>query len=237
MTVFNKIVVTLLLLAVIPIITIGLIVPREAVELLAGGLDDLESQMDPSVSGVWLLLRVVLAVVINGVLVVLLYLQVRRAAAFGVPVQQVEGGEAEIAVNGIVAQLEYHIDPLPGVLDVKPTVIPRRRGVEVALEIEMTADVNLPANVEQISAATRRVIEGELGLKLKGKPKLKLRTIPFPEPMARAGVSGPAVGVLAEKTVDREPARFDKELLKQADLEDEAHLGDIDEQGSAELTR
>ena len=235
MALFNRIVVTLLLLALIPIITIGLIVPFEAVELLGDTLDELESQLDPSVSGVSLLLRVVLAVLIDGLLVVLLYLEVRRAVAFGVPVRQVEGREAEIAVNGIAAQLTYHLDPLPGVLDVKPTVIPRRRGVEVALEIEMAADLNLPANVEQISMVTRRVIEGELGLELNGKPKLKLRTVPFPEPLARTKIPGSDSRVADAKAVELETARLDEEVLELIEIEEKAQLGDIDEQGSAEL--
>ena len=236
MALFNKIVVTLLLLALIPIITIGLIVPREAVELLGDTFDDLESQLDPSVSGVWLLLRVVLAVLVDGLLVILLYLEVRRAVAFGVPVRQVEGGEAEIEVNGIAAQLTYHLDSLPGVLDVKPTVIPRRRGVEVALEVEMAADLNLPANVEQISMVTRRVIEGELGLQLNGKPKLKLRTVPFPEPFAQTAVPEPKSRVVGGKTVKPEPAGLEEEGLELIEMEDEAQLGDIDEQGSSELS-
>lgn len=211
MTLFNRIVVTLMLLAMIPIITVGLIVPREAIQFLADGLDQIETRLDPSVSGVWLLVRVGLALLVDGLLVVLLYLQVRRPAAYGVPVQQVEGGEARIAVSSIEEQLEYHIDPLPGVLHVKPTVIPRRRGVEVALEIEVVADLNLPANIEDISTVARRVVEHGLGLRLKGKPKLNLRTVPYPEPETSPEIQHPAFAVRDDEPSAEEPARLGDE--------------------------
>ena len=136
MATFNRILVIVLLLALIPIVTVGLIVPREAVELLLDGLDQLYDQLDESVSVGWLLVRVALALAIDALLVGLLYLQLRRPTEYGVPVKRVKGGDAHITVDSIVAQLEYHLDPLPGVLDIKPTIIPHRRTVEVLLEVE-----------------------------------------------------------------------------------------------------
>jgi len=192
MTSFNRIVTTLLLLVLIPIVTIGLIVPREAVQLLGDWLDQVEDRLDSSVSALELLIRVVLALLIDALLVLLLYLQVRRPADYGVPVRRVKAGEAQIAVDSVVGQLEYNIDPLPGVLGVEPKIVRHRRGIEVALEIETVADVNMRANIEEISAVARRVIEEDMGLKLKGKPRLNLRTVAFPEPMTPAKTPGPA---------------------------------------------
>lgn len=192
MTSFNRIVTTLLLLVLIPIVTIGLIVPREAIEVLGDWLDQLEDRLDSSVSALELLVRVVVALLIDALLVLLLYIQVRRPAEYGVPVRKVKSGEAQIAVDSVVAQLVYHIDPLPGVLGVEPKIVRHRGAVEVALEIETVADVNMRANIEEISAVARRVIEQDMGLKLKGKPRLNLRTVAFPEQVTTAKTPVPA---------------------------------------------
>jgi hypothetical protein len=215
---FNRIVVTLLLLALIPIITVALIVPQEAVDLVQEGLDRIEGQLGASVSTQELMIRVGLALLIDVVLIFLLYLELRRPAKHGVPVRQVKGGEAQIAIDSVIAQLEYHLDPLPGVLDVKPDVIPRRGGVEVALEVEMAADANMAANIEELSAITRRVVEEEMGLKLKGKPKLNLRTVPSPRPVTSPELFGPTAPEVDEGLGEAEPTDF----------------GEVDEPGSTD---
>ena len=179
MNLFNRIVVTLLLLSLIPIVAVSLIAPHEAIELLRDTLDEIEGG-DESLSAGQLLLRGGLVVLIDALLVFVLFLQVRRPSAPGVRVRQAEGGDAQIAVSSIVSRLEYHVDCLSGVLGVKLKVAARRRGVEVALDVETVADVYLPTMIEEISAVTRRVVEEEMGLQLKGKPKINLRTVAYP---------------------------------------------------------
>jgi hypothetical protein len=193
MNLFNRIVVIFLLLALIPIITVGLIVPREAVQLLRDGLDQFEGQLGASVSTGRLVVSVGLALLIDGLLIFLLYLQVRRPGQRTVPVQQVKGGQAQVAVSSIVDRLVYRLDRLPEVLQVKPKVSGHRRGVEVVLDVETAAKVNMPAMVEEISALTRRVVEDELGLRLKGKPRLNLRAVSYPEPIALGEAAPPDV--------------------------------------------
>ena len=145
MNLFNRIVVTLLLLALIPIVTVSLIVPGEAVQLLQDALDDAEVEESPS--WVQLIFRGGLALVIDAVLVFLLYLEVRRRrGARVVPVRAAEGGEAHVAVDSIVSRLEYHVDRLPGVLGTKIEVSGRRRGVEAQLDVETVADTLIVLN-------------------------------------------------------------------------------------------
>jgi hypothetical protein len=192
MKLFNRIVVTLLLLALIPIVTVGLIVPREAVELLGDRLAEIEDGLPESMSAGRLVVSGALALLIDGLLVFLLYLQVRRKSAGIVPVRLAEGGKAQIAVSSIVNRLGYHVDRLPGVLDTKIEVAGRRRGVEVQLDVETTADVYLPTIIEEVNTVTRQVVEEEMGLKLKGKPKINLSTVPYPsEPVAPGSVEEP----------------------------------------------
>jgi hypothetical protein len=229
MNVLNRVVTILLLLALIPVFTVGLIAPREAIELLRDGLDELHAQLDPSPSTVQMLIRVLLAVVIDAVLVFLLYLQVRRPVQEGVPVKRVEGSEAQIAIDSVVGRLSYQIDRLPGVLSVEPSVVSRRRGVEVALDIEMAADVNLTANIEQVSAVARGVVEDDLGLKLRGKPKINLRTVPYPEP-------APAVEIERELPAepDAGPELGGPAPAADAELIGDSGAGEVHEPGSVD---
>ena len=231
MATFNRIVVTLLLLALIPIVTIGLIAPQEGIQLLHDLLDEIESRLDPSPSNLQTLIVVLLALVINLILVILLYFELRRPTATTIPVQQVEGGEAQIAVDSVVSRVGYQVDRLPGVLAVTPTVIPRRGKVEVVLDIEMAANGNLSTNIEEISAVTRRVIEDDMGLKLKGKPKLNLRTVEYPSSVS---VEDPAVPAIDAWPSDEELGVNVDVKVDRAEVDQELNSESADEPGSTD---
>ncbi len=177
---FNKVVVALLLLALIPVCTIGLIVPREALELLQEGIDTLLERVDGSPSIWQLVLSGLLALLIDVVLIALLYFQFRRTDRTTVRVSQVAGGEAEIMLDALANRLKYYIDLLSDVLDVEPRIAARGKSVEVTVDVETATHVDLPAKAEEISNVIRRVVE-ELGLQLKGAPKLRLSIAPYPE--------------------------------------------------------
>jgi hypothetical protein len=234
MAAFNRVVVTLLLLALIPIVTVGLIVPEEGIQLLRDLLDEIDSRLDPSPSTLQTLIVVVLALVIDVMLVILLYLELRRPAPASVPVRRVEGGEAQIAIESVVSRVGYQVDRLPGVLAVTPTVIPRRGGVEVVLDIEMAANGNLSTNIEEISAVTRRVIEEDMGLKLKGKPKLNLRTVEYPGPAPVEEIQGPFVPTFDEAPSDEELGVSADPERGQANVDQELNAESMDEPGSAD---
>ncbi len=231
----NRIIATLLFLVLIPVVTVGLIVPREAIELVRDGLNQLDDQLNPSVSVGWLVLRVGLALLVDGLLVFLLYLQLRRPAERAVSVPKIEAGEAQIAIDSVVDRLRYHVDGLPGVLDVTPRILPRRRRVEVTLDIEMAADVNVPISIEEISAVTRQVIEEEMGLKLKGKPKLHLRTVAFPERAASAGIPGPSLAMTEAGDGEEDAAGLEQQWQAPAAVDKDVRSGEVDEPGSADI--
>jgi hypothetical protein len=103
-------------------------------------------------------------------------------------------------VSSVVNRLKYHIDTLPGVLDVKPKITAYRRGVEVVLDVAITADANMPTKIEEISTVARQVIEDDMGLRLKGKPQLNLRTMAVPESMLPKAETPPEVEKEAPET-------------------------------------
>lgn len=235
MTSFNRIIATLVFLVLIPVITVGLIVPREAIELVRDWINQLDDQLNPSVSVGWLVLRVGLALAVDGLLIFLLYLQLRRPVERAVSVPRIKGGEAQIAIDSVVDRLRYHVDGLPGVLDVMPKIVPHRRGVEVTLEIEMAADVNMPTSIEEISAVARQVIEEEMGLSLKGKPKLHLRTVAFPERAASVEILSPSFAATRAGDGEEDVADLQQPGQATAAVDKKIKSGEVDEPGSADI--
>jgi hypothetical protein len=228
MSTFNRILTTLLLLALIPIVTVALIVPQEAVQLLLDGLEQIDDQLDSSVSVGEMVVRVGLALLVDAVLVILVYLELRRSPKYGVPVRQIKGGDARIATDSIVDRLTYKIDQLPGVLAVEPQITARRRGMEVTLQIEVVADAHMRANIEEISVVTRQVVEEEMGLNLVGKPKLNLRTVLYPESLAGTEVMEPDLAALESA---QEATRRDEDEFAFPDTGSDTEIGGADEPG------
>jgi hypothetical protein len=234
MNVFNRIVVTLLLLVLIPLVTVVFIVPNEFVQVLLDWLQPLEDQLADSMSASRLLIGGVLALLIDAILVFLIYLEVRRRPTGTVPVPKVEGGQAQIAVDSVVDRLKYHIDRLSGVLDVDPQVSSHRRGVEIVLNVDLSTNVNMREKVEEISALARLVVEDEIGLKIHGKPRINLRTVALPGPLGEAGPEGleayeeldtfdePAVAVLEQEKAEEPAAWEEAEIVPPEEIEEEA---------------
>lgn len=179
MRLFNKLIVVLLLLGLIPVCTIGLIVPREALELIQEGIDALLKRVEGPLSTWQLVLSGLLALIVDAGLIVLLYLQFRPRAQTAIRVSQVASSEAEIVVDALANRLRYYVDLLSDVLEVEPHILVRGDEVQVALDVETATYVDLPVKAEEIGNVARRVVE-ELGLSLHGAPKLRLRIAPYP---------------------------------------------------------
>lgn len=191
MQLFNKAVVVFLLLALIPVCTIGLVVPHEALDLLYRGSGELLERTEGPTSALQLVLAGLLALLINVILVGLLYFQVRRPTLTTVRINQVSAGQANVVIAALASRLEYRIDQLCDVLDVKSHISAAGNKVEVTLDIETSAESNLPTKAEQLSTVARQVIE-ELGLELKGKPKLNIRMAPYPALPTGSAAADPA---------------------------------------------
>jgi hypothetical protein len=182
-------------------------------------------------------LRILLALLVIGLLAFLIYLELPRPAVSSVRVHRVEGGEAQIVVESVVDRLSYQVDQLPGVLSVVPTVVPDRRGVEVSLDVEMAVDGNLAASIEEISAITRRVVEDDLGLRLKGKPRLNLRTVEDPGPLPGVVTKSAAPDLVIDEKVEDEPAGLEDDRPNTAiEIEPEPdQVREVDEQETIEM--
>jgi len=176
---FNRVVVNLLLLATIIVATIVLVVPRPVIEVLQEWLWNLDMNLALADPLVLLVAGVALALLVDVVCVVLIWLEFRRGRqSRAIRVQSISGGEAELAVDSIARRLERSISRLDGIVLVQPNVWGRRGGVEVELDLETSPEVDVPTKTEEVCQVTREAVEDKMGLKLR-KVRVNIKYAPY----------------------------------------------------------
>lgn len=183
MNVVNRLLIILLILALIVLIALIVIVPKQTFQLGSQALDGAGRFSDAWSTQNWALFasgRVILGGALILLLLVFLWLQLRRPRKKTIRTQKVAGGEAEIAVDSVAQRLAYNIDQLPDVIKVSPRITSRARGVDIDLILETAPDIDVPMKTEEVLEVTREVIEERMGLKL-GKVNVKIKYAPYPK--------------------------------------------------------
>ena len=203
MKTFNRVVVVLLLLVTIIVMSIVLVVPRPAIEVLRQRLWNLDASLALVAPLVLLVVGVALALLVDVVCAVLIWLEIRRRRPRAIRVQSISGGQAELTVDSIARRVEHNVSQLNGVISIKPNVWGRRDGVEVGLDLETSPEVNVPAKTEEVCQVTREVVEDEMGLKLR-KVRVNIKYAPYPTepPMVSEDISLPIEPPMALDTSD-----------------------------------
>jgi hypothetical protein len=186
MEVFNRVLVTLLLIVLCATLIWAMLQPLQIVEALrltANGLEDV------MYSNYFLYLGIAAAALF--VVLVLFWLEVRRRARKTVKVYQVSTGDVELSVSSIGQSLVHYIDGLSGVVKVRPRIISRGKALDVVLNVETRPDVDVPAKTSEICQVARDVVEGKLGLHLR-KIQANIKYAPYPrgaEPVGAAAAT------------------------------------------------
>ena len=178
MNTFNRAVVVLFLLATIIVMTIVLVVPRPAIEVLQQWLWNLDANLSLVDPLILLVVGVALALLVNVVCAVLIWLEFRQRRPKAIRVQSVSGGKAELAVESVARRLERNISRLDGVAFIQPNVWGKRGGVEVELNLETDPEVDVPTKTEEVCQVTREAIEDKMGLKLR-KVRVNIKHAPY----------------------------------------------------------
>ena len=189
MKTFNRIVMILLILAAFFVVTIGLFVPAESLAVIRGAADNTLYTMNrirPEFILSFRALLILCAVFVDALLVGLLVLEVRGPAKHTLRVQRVGGGEVVVTAESLVERLQYQIDQLADVIGVRARVMPRGGGVDVEVNLQTSADVNVPEKAEQVLEITRQVVDDKMGLKLARKPRVNVHAMPTPGVPSRA---------------------------------------------------
>jgi len=194
MNTFNRVVVILLLLATIIIMTVVLVVPRPVIEVLQWWLWNLDMNLELTSPPILLVVGVALALLVDVVCAVLIWLEIRRRRPRAIRVRSISGGQAELTVESVARRLEHNISQLDGVTFVKPNVWGKRGGVEVELDLETSPEVDVPTKTEEVCQVTREAVEDKMGLKLhKVRVNIKYASYPTEPPMASKDISLPII--------------------------------------------
>ncbi len=189
MNTFNRIMMVLLILAVFFLVTVGLAVPQQSLEVINRAASSALGAMNRIRYEFIVPFRALLilcAVFVDILLVGLLLLELRGPARRTIRVQRVGGGEVVVTAESLAERLEYQIDQLADVIGVKARVAPRGGGVDVQVSLQTGADVNVPEKAEQILEITRQVVEDKMGMKLARKPRVNVHAMPTPGVPSRA---------------------------------------------------
>jgi hypothetical protein len=173
---FNRAVTVLLFVVLMIVVPIVMIIPDTIIAFLQQSLSVLSSGMNVFLRVIMVLAGIIFFIVCG----LVLYLEFRRPARKRVKLEKISGGEVELAVESIQQRLEYRVDQLPDVIKVSPKVTPRRKSVDVELNLETTPDIDVPSKTEEVCEVAREVVEGRMGLKLR-KIKVNIKHAPYAE--------------------------------------------------------
>jgi hypothetical protein len=184
MSIFNKVVVVLLLLVAMILVPLILIFPEQAESALRYTADIIHANLE------WLnglspmaQIGIRLALAFLGVIVFLIGLLflVLEVFRFRRKTVRLKDRSGEVMVDSITGHLTYHLDLLPDVLRVRPQVVSRGKTVRVTVYVETPPEVNVPEKSAEVQETARQVIEEQLGLETKGEIKVIVRPIAYPK--------------------------------------------------------
>ncbi|HZQ09600.1 MAG TPA: hypothetical protein VFD70_23690 [Anaerolineae bacterium] len=113
--------------------------------------------------------------------VLLLYLELMPSGKMRMHLKSIQGAEVLMSADAITTQLQYALDPLPGVIRATPRVA-RGKGdaVDVFVDMLTTADIDIKQKTDEVMDMTRSVLEGGLGLRV-GKVQIKIEQMKPPK--------------------------------------------------------
>ena len=192
MNTVNRVVLVILLLAVMVMCSFVLVLPVETLQTVGQLSRELADEIARIRPVARLPVGILLALIVNVVALVLIILEGGRRAPTSIKVEQVTGGEATLAVSSIADQLKVEVKQLPGVMQAKPRVSARRKGVVIEIDAKIAAQTGVRGEAEKIVETARRVVEEKMGLKLARPPKVNIEAVRPPrgeEPTENAATS------------------------------------------------
>lgn len=211
MNTVNRVVLIILLLLTMVLCSLILVVPLQSLQIVSRQAQVLADVLGRIRSVVRLPAGILLALVVNLVGVLLIVLEVRRPAPGAIKVEQASGGEVTLSVASIADQLKAELNQLPEIVQAKPKVSAKRKGVFVEVDARISAQAGVPNKAERIVETIRQVVETEMGLKLARPPKVNIEAVRSAAGARGAGeastsgsVSDTASGWSPEETEDEQ---------------------------------
>lgn len=125
-----------------------------------------------------------IAILIFAVSILLLYLELMPSGKMRMRLKSIQGADVLMSADAITSQLQYALEPLPGVIRVQPKVFKGKNDVvDVMVDMTTTSDMDVKQKTNEVMDVTRTVLEGGLGLRV-GKVQIKLEQVKPPKKAA-----------------------------------------------------
>jgi predicted RND superfamily exporter protein len=175
MNLFNRIVTILLFVVLMIVVPFAMIFSQPVMASTQQFLEAASSSLNTFQRIILILLGIIVFIICG----LVLYLEFRRPPRKRVKVETAAGEEVELAVESIAQRLAYRVDQLPDVVKVTPEIKPRRKSIDVELNLETTPEIDVPAKIDEVSQVARAEVEENMGLKLR-KIRVSIKHSPYP---------------------------------------------------------
>lgn len=108
----------------------------------------------------------IVALVAGVVSLVFLLVETAPRASGMVRLSQVTSGQGMVSQRTVEERLRRDLAAADEVIEVKPSVKAKGKGMELTLDVRLAANANLTAKTEELSQMARTILEGDLGILL-----------------------------------------------------------------------
>ncbi len=171
------------------------------------------------VAWIRLAVGIVLTIVVDALLLIAIFLEVRRGRQRYIRVQQVAGGMATIGVDSVTELLHYKLDPLPGVIKVIPDIRAKGNRVDARVEVGVSRGTNVPETANRVIREIQSALTDDLGMQIAGQPQVRVTVLaqegrrvaptrtPPPIPVPSTAPSGSSVEEAQGDSLGEQPSQ------------------------------
>lgn len=163
MAVFNRIIMSLVLLVLMVGAILVAFLPDQVIAASLQALQALQFNLNPATRlGIG-----VLGLMIAALLLLLMLAEVRPPARHAVVVAQSTGGTAELTIESVALRVKRAAEAIDGVREASPTVRSRGKAVDILIRLSTDSDIDLPRKTEEVIQAVRAETETRMGIPVK----------------------------------------------------------------------
>ena len=196
MNLFNRLftIVTLVVLAIVG--TATLITPDQVLLFITSTANSIHGGLLGGVTdAARIAIRIVIALIFVAVILILMWLEIRRPRSRHVEVAKTSGGQIRIHTADVEERIQQQVDAISGIISARVHVSEKDRAVIAKLDVEAAPGTDLVGKGEEVAAVTRIAVQDQLGLKLKDRPLVTIKSGKV-KPVAESRARPPA----ADKT-------------------------------------
>ncbi len=180
MNMFNRVVLVLILLALMIIVTSAAMFPQVVLVSVGEWLQYGGKYFDQINPVLRIAGGLVLSLIVDIGLAILIFFEVRPQRKRSIRVQQVAGGTVTISDTSIIQQIAYKLDPIAGVIAVRPQIRAKGEKVQAIVQVEVGANTNVPRMATLLMERVQKVLAEDLGLQVYGHPEVQIKVAPSP---------------------------------------------------------